>query len=257
MQTNYLYRRWCYIINQKYYDKFNNSPYAKDYDLLDIQRTDRTYYIVRCKKCGEISPRRFERISMCSLNSPCTVNKKVQKFKETVSKSGLHQSEYWKSLRRKIAKDYYINESPEVLDERNKRRKQTLKDNHNKRSTYNFKPTQDELIVLSLLKSKFSDVKQNWKTQDYPYYCDFYIGDINTYIELHFGVFHYFEPFRGTSKQLKSLEVLKEKNTEFWDRVIYIWTESDVEKRNVAIKNKLNYFTFYNMEEFNNWFALQ
>lgn len=160
-------------------------------------------------------------------------------------------------MRRQIAKDYYLNESPEVLNERNQRRKQTLKDNHNNRSTYNFKPTQDELIVLSLLKSKFNNVKQNWKTQDYPYYCDFYIEDINTYIELHFGVFHYFEPFRGTSKQLKSLEVLKEKNTKFWDRVIYIWTESDVEKRNVAIKNKLNYFTFYNMDEFNNWFALQ
>lgn len=242
---------------QKYIDKFNNSKYANDFTLLNVYRTDRTYYVVRCNKCGEISPRRFERIDMCSLNSPCTVNKKVTSFKKTVQSSGIHQSEYWKSMRRKIAQDYYKNTSPSILKSQNDKRKESLKCWHSNKQTHNFKASQDEVEAYNKLLTKFTNVHKNWKTSKYPWYCDFYIEDIDTYIELNTGVFHWSEPFKGSSKQLKTLEVLKNKNTEFWDRVIYIWTESDVEKRNTANKNKLNYLEFYTMDEFNDWFTLQ
>lgn len=242
---------------QKYVDKFNNSKFANDFTLLNVYHTDRTYYVVRCNKCGEISPRRFERIPMCSLNSPCTINKKVASFKKTVESSGLHQSAYWKSMRRKIAKDYYTNTSTEILNARNEKRVESLKQWHKSKQTHNFKSTTDEEYVYTKLRTKFNSIHRNWKTDKYPWYCDFYIEDNNTYIELNTGVFHYFEPFKGTSKQLKTLEVLKQKNTEFWDRVIYIWTESDVEKRNLANKNKLHYLEFYTLEDFDNWFTLQ
>lgn len=238
-------------------DKFNLSTYVDKYELLDVVRTDRTYYTVRCKSCGEISSRRFERIGMCSLQSPCTVSKRVNSFKQTCKASGIHQSEYWQSTRRKIAKDYYKNEDPGVLEERNKRRKESLKEWHAGKQTHNFKQTKDEDYVQGLLESKFKNVKSNWKTDKYPYYCDFYIEDIDTYIELNLGVFHGFSKFRGTSKQLKTLQVYKDKNTPFWDRVIYIWTESDIEKRNTAYKNKLTYYEFYTIEEFEEWFTLQ
>ena len=35
--------------------------------------------------------------------------------------------------------------------------------------------------------------------------------------------------------------------------MIYVWTDLDVRKRNIAKENNLNYIEFWNIEELKNW----
>ena len=41
----------------------------------------------------------------------------------------------------------------------------------------------------------------------------------------------------------------KMKNTKYYDNAIKTWTERDVYKRNIAIKNKLNFIELWKMNE--------
>lgn len=41
----------------------------------------------------------------------------------------------------------------------------------------------------------------------------------------------------------------RNKNTNYYNNAIKTWTERDVEKRNKAIENKLNFKEFYNFNE--------
>lgn len=237
--------------------KFYNSKYANNFDLLDVYRTDRTYFVVRCKKCGEISPRRFERINICSNSSPCTKEKKtVTHIKQWQNKTP-EQKELQIKKQKQTLKKFYKNETSEHKNNRKIKQQIGLREMHKQRNTWNFKTTKDEDYVYLKLKTKYKNIKQNYKTDKYPYYCDFYIADIDTYIELNISPFHGFCKFTGNKKQLKSLDIYKNKHTKYWDRVIYVWTILDVEKRNMALQNKLKYYEFYTIKDFDEWFILQ
>ena len=44
------------------------------------------------------------------------------------------------------------------------------------------------------------------------------------------------------------------KDKKQYKRAIKTWTVKDVEKRNIAKKNKLNYLEFFNIDEFMEWY---
>ena len=98
-----------------------------------------------------------------------------------------------------------------------------------------------------------------YKTDLYPYHCDFYIKTLNMYIELNLYFTHGGHPFDSTNKDdLNKLEIWKQKsqNSKFYLNAINVWTCLDVEKIKVAKNNNLNYVMIYNMkqyEEFKNY----
>ena len=83
----------------------------------------------------------------------------------------------------------------------------------------------------------------------YPYFCDFYLPDYDMYIELHCSWMHGGHRYTGSKEDLKRIENWQNKGTAQYKKAINVWTKSDVEKLNCAIKNKLNYFTLYNKDE--------
>lgn len=109
-----------------------------------------------------------------------------------------------------------------------------------------------ELNVYDILKSKFKQVYHNHKTNGYPFTCDFYIGDVDLYIECNFHWTHGGKPFEGTSDDLDKLSLWKEKaiNSKFYVNAIDVWTSRDVRKKETFIKNKLNYKIYYTYDEF-------
>ena len=56
------------------------------------------------------------------------------------------------------------------------------------------------------------------------------------------------------SKEIKELlESWKGKNKEYYNNAINTWSVRDVNKRNIAVQNNLNYIEFWNINELKDW----
>lgn len=130
-----------------------------------------------------------------------------------------------------------------------------------------FRSSMPEFIVGLLLKNKFTEVNCQYKSKKYPYKCDFYIPEINTWIEYQGNPGHGKEPFDETNfEHIKIVNEWKKradkKEKEFqrkskYSQFIYIWTNLDVKKRKIAKENNLNLLEFFSFEEFLNWYKTQ
>ena len=121
-----------------------------------------------------------------------------------------------------------------------------------------------ESMAYNLLKKYFSDIKCQWKDDEkYPYNCDFYIPEIDTWIEMQGFVTHGPEQFdENNIEHLEKVSILKQKNMahktpnkNLYFEIIKCWTELDVKKRNTAKRNNLNYKEFWNIEQLKEWLS--
>lgn len=136
-----------------------------------------------------------------------------------------------------------------------KKRRETLK-KHNKLTM-----SKAEAYIFNLLKYYFSDVICQYYSDEYPFDCDFYIPEINTYIEYQGYYTHGGHPYdENNIEDIKELHKLIEKNNNHLNKdnnlyyvKIQIWTKQDVKKRNIAKQNNLNYIEFWSYEEVKNW----
>lgn len=91
----------------------------------------------------------------------------------------------------------------------------------------------------------------------YPYCCDFYIPEKDLYIEYQGTWTHGFIPYNKHNKECQEkLRLWKEKSkdSKFYENAIKVWAKSDVKKRKIAKKNKLNWIEFFNMNDFDKWY---
>ena len=117
-----------------------------------------------------------------------------------------------------------------------------------------FNTSKPEIESYSIIKSVFSDVIYQYKDKDrYPFVCDFYIPSLDLFIECNYHWTHGSKPYEGTDEDMCKVNEWKEKHTKYYDNAIYNWTIRDVQKYEYAIKNKLNYLLFYNINELKNW----
>lgn len=105
------------------------------------------------------------------------------------------------------------------------------------------------------LHDRFGQVEFQYKSEDYPFVCDFYIPSEKLYIEFQITWEHCFEPFIGSQLQLEKLRILKEKekHSKRYLNAIDIWTKKDPYKREIAKKNNLNWIEFFTLKEFDKW----
>lgn len=142
--------------------------------------------------------------------------------------------------------------------------KLTQERNYNSRKlnkTFNSSKEEDEIYIL--LKDIFNNTYRNYKSDSYPWSCDFYIPEIDTYIEFQGSWTHGKEPFDENNvehlKQLKkwsdkSKEMnFKNENKKFYIQAIKTWTIRDVEKRRFAKEHDINWLEFFTFEQFNEW----
>ena len=127
-----------------------------------------------------------------------------------------------------------------------------------------FNISKPQAIVLKKLKDKFNIVKSEYMSDLYPFKCDFYIYDIDLYIECHFHWMHGNEPYNANNEKhkrilnfwnLKLQEAINKgiKHSQY-KHAIDIWTVSDPLKLETFKKNKLNYKIFYTINDFYKWF---
>ena len=103
-----------------------------------------------------------------------------------------------------------------------------------------------EKQIEAYLKENNINYKTQYRSELYPFNCDFYFPDNDLYLEIKAHWTHGGHPFDSTNKDdLLLLEQWKSKNTKFYDIAINTWPVRDVLKRETAIKNNLNYIEIF------------
>lgn len=117
--------------------------------------------------------------------------------------------------------------------------------------------SKEEDKIYEPLCQKYKEVKRQYKSDVYPFACDFYIPEIDIYIEYQGFWTHGKEPYIGTDNQKEKVKLWESKNTSQYIKAIDDWTNRDVLKRETAKKNNLNWLEFFTMNEFMVWFNKQ
>lgn len=134
--------------------------------------------------------------------------------------------------------------SAQQLDIQNKQYK-TKKDNH----SFNKSKIEKELENY-FIENSINYISQ-YRSDEYPFSCDFYFPDSNYYIEVQGNWTHGQHPFDNTNTD--DIEILnrwksKSEKSKFYKNAIYVWTEHDVKKRNIAKENGLNYLEIFSCD---------
>ena len=111
---------------------------------------------------------------------------------------------------------------------------------------------------LNYLKLKYEpdDIITQYKSKEYPYYCDFYIKSINLYIEIQGHWTHNDHPFdinNLNDQIIMDIWRTKSVSDKYYKNALNTWTIKDVEKRNTAIQNNLNYLEIFGKTDLNKY----
>ena len=130
-----------------------------------------------------------------------------------------------------------------------------------KNNSFNISHVEEEIYIL--LCQKYKEVKRQYKSEKYPFACDFYIPEIDTYIEYQGWWGHGSEPFDNTN--INHIEIIKNWNKKsfevnyqgklkkMYNYAIKTWTIKDPNKRDIAKKNNLKWLEFFNINQFKEW----
>ena len=117
----------------------------------------------------------------------------------------------------------------------------------------------EEKLTFNKLKEKYLDVINQYRDKyRYPFNCDFYIPSLDLFIECQYSWTHEGHPYNKENDKEK-LELWKEKAkiSKYYQNAINTWTIRDVNKREIANKNNLNYLEFFSYKDFLEWFENQ
>ena len=220
---------------QKTIEKFGVDNYRK---------TDKCKQLVSqyCKEHKEelLEKRKQTCLERYGVDNPLKVKKIRERIKQTCLKK-------YGALLYVQSKEYkqWISEHPEIIKEWNIKSYNTKKKNGTLGGPHSIQEDQS----YELLKEKYPDVIRQYRSELYPFNCDFYIPSLNLYIECQYYPTHGYHPFNPNDKNdIKYIEYLS--NTKFGS---YIWTINDPFKRNIAKQNNLNYLEFFNINELKKW----
>ena len=176
-----------------------------------------------------------------------------EKFKEKMSKLISSSKVQNKTIQTNLEK--YGVESPMQLSETVDKMHRTKKLN----GTWSTSKPEEKMYNILLTVFDETDVIRQYKSKEYPFYCDFYIKSLDLYIELNATWLHGDHWFDCDNKDdVSALSLWNKKIDEgkpFYKVAIDVWTVRDIKKRNTAIANNLNYLTFWNndLSDFHVW----
>lgn len=120
----------------------------------------------------------------------------------------------------------------------------------------------DEDILYNLLSKKYPHVIRQYREKRYPFDCDFYIPELDLFIEYQGTWTHGKEPYIGTNEQILIINLWKQRADEInfkgkkkksYTNAIYTWTVRDPLKRKTAKDNGLNWLEFFSKDDMTNW----
>lgn len=147
-------------------------------------------------------------------------------------------------VRRFTQTDQYKDKVSSIRDRMEKEKYAT----HKKNSSFN--ESKYETIAFDILRKKYPDLTRSYKSESYPFTCDFHSDEHDLYIEYngtwtHGG--HFFDENRP--EDLEKVKMWRDKGTGYYDNAIYTWTDLDPRKMKCALDNNLNYLVFWTIDE--------
>lgn len=93
------------------------------------------------------------------------------------------------------------------------------------------------------------EFEYQYKSELYPFACDFYIPEYDLYIEIQGNWTHGGHPYDESSiEDINKLNIWKNKKNRYYDIAVKVWSKSDVLKRETARKNNLNYLEVFSID---------
>ena len=132
-----------------------------------------------------------------------------------------------------------------------------------KKRNHSFNSSVPEDKIKNILIQKFPDFKYQYRSELYPFACDFYIPEFDLYIEFQGTWIHgkngktilgAYDKNNREHQKVLSIWQEKAKNSKFYEIAINVWTIRDPLKREIAKKNNLNWLEFFTLDEFINWY---
>lgn len=131
--------------------------------------------------------------------------------------------------------------------------------NNSKRKNKSFNISKQEDLIYGMLKNRFDKIHRQYMDKNrFPFCCDFYLEDEDLFIDINFHWTHGTQPFNDTNiEHRRKLQNWYNKSTtsKFYQQAIYVWTQLDVNKRQICKDKHVNRLEFYSMEEFLVWYA--
>ena len=119
-----------------------------------------------------------------------------------------------------------------------------IKVNNTKHRNHTFNSSEIESLFSKYLDSRHIEYKRQYRSEEYPFNCDFYLPKYNLYIEIQASWTHGGHPFNiEIDKDI--LESWKSKDTDYYNNAIETWTVRDVKKRDLAKQNHLKYLEIF------------
>ena len=130
------------------------------------------------------------------------------------------------------------------------------KQHETKKKNNSFNTSKIENKLELSLREMFPDLETQYKSELYPFNCDFYIPSLDLYIEYngswtHGGCFY----DENNDENRNTLEKWKQasEHSRFYETAVSVWTQRDVLKLNTAIENNLNYIAWFNQQQAYDW----
>ncbi len=122
--------------------------------------------------------------------------------------------------------------------------------------TFNTSKTEDTMYDILCDIFGNENVIRQYKSDEYPFACDFYIKSKNLYIELNASWTHGYHWY-NEKFDINTLSEWQDKavDSHYYENAIEVWTNRDVEKRHIARQHNLNYVVFWKMDlsDFEMW----
>ena len=237
-----------------------DNPMKSEYIKNKSRKTCLTKYGVEYSFQSTNNIKKSKQTKLKKYNNENYIN--LEKRKKTcLEKYGADEivkSEYFKEkYKQTLLNKYGVDNSfkiPEISLKAHSKETQN-KINETKRKNKTFNTSIPEQKSYGLLKDVFSDVIYQYKSDIYPFACDFYIPSLDLYIECNYHWTHGKKAFENSFQDNQIIEKWKSKNTKFYNNAIKTWTILDVRKRTIAKENKLNYLEFWNIDELKKWLS--
>lgn len=129
-----------------------------------------------------------------------------------------------------------------------KKRYETLKKNNS------FNTSKPEDICYNMLLFIYPHIIRQYTSAEYPFNCDFYDEETNTYFEYNGSWVHGGHFYDCTNiNDVNKANMWKAKHTAYYDTAYDVWTNRDLLKYNTALSAHLNYVVFWNINDVMNF----
>ncbi len=239
------------------------NPFQSESIKSKIKQTNLERYGVENPAKAQESKHKHDQTMLTKYGSLSYNNQ--SKYKETCLKRyGVENPFQSESIKSKIKQTnlnkYGVGDYTQSQDYQSRHDEIQSKINNTKHSNGTFNTSKIEEEFASYLDQNHIIYKRQYKSDLYPFNCDFYLPDYELYIEVQGSWTHGHHPYNiELDKETLNKWILKQ--SKYYNNAIKVWTEKDPTKRETAKLNNLNYLEIFSndintiVEKFNSFIS--